>query len=127
VVAPSSLPVASGFQAIAALPDGASVAVVNLGDGYVINAKNAADWNRVPVRGITRTLVSVQDQMVVFAGLTDLAAYGPSGLQWATEHLSWDGLRELVIRDRTVSGDLWDAPGSEWKKFRLNLATGKPV
>jgi hypothetical protein len=59
----------------------------------------------------------------VFDHYTELARFGPDGIIWRSERLSWEGLRDITIEEGRVNGLAWDLDDT-WKPFSVDLVTG---
>jgi hypothetical protein len=55
-----------------------------------------------------------------------LARLGPDGILWHSRRLSWDGIADLRMDDRKVTGRAWK-PNDTWHQFEVDLQTGKSV
>ncbi|NNC03913.1 hypothetical protein HJC10_13795 [Corallococcus exiguus] len=62
--------------------------------------------------------------IVVFAGLTEMVAYGAEGLRWRTKRLSWDGLKIVRVTEHAIIGEYWDMRTGATRTFEVDLATG---
>ena len=49
---------------------------------------------------------------------------GPTGVEWRTRRISWDGFRELHIEGDRLAGEAWSPIENRWMPFVLDLATG---
>jgi hypothetical protein len=63
--------------------------------------------------------------LLVFADYLVLTAWGRNGKLWATERLSWDGLRITEVTADEVRGFGWEAPADREVAFVVDLATGR--
>lgn len=54
---------------------------------------------------------------------TYIFVYDKERLQWYTDRLSWDGIKELEVRGSVITGEAWSAPKSRWMPFQVDLDT----
>lgn len=123
VFAPAPLPVRSE-PSLTAHPDGIRFGVINQGAGYLVSSRNPRSWSEIPVAGIASVTVSNTLPLVIYSGLTDIAAYGTRGLAWHVENLSWDGIQIEAIDGRYLRGFSWHAPSGRWVRFDVDLRSG---
>lgn len=53
-----------------------------------------------------------------------LARMSESGILWESRRLSWDGLREVVVKGGCISGSGWSMPRDTWVAFAVDLGDG---
>lgn len=99
--------------------------LVSSGSGYIVNARNPDEFERVPTFPIVHVLPGPEEGLLVFADFTKACAYDRNGLRWATRSLSWDGLRNLRLQGRQLLGEGWDSPGAAWSEFTVELQSGE--
>jgi hypothetical protein len=108
---------------IFAFPSPDHVCVVSRGAGYVVDAAQPRDWYRIEAFPIYTARSAPSRSLLLFADFTTIAAYGPSGLVWKTERLSWDGLRLTEITDDYAWASAWDT--EKEVSVRIDLRDGK--
>ena len=64
-------------------------------------------------------------EVLVFAGFTQMVAYGPQGLLWVSENLSWDGLNVTEVTQDVIKGTGWDSPADAWVPFVIWVDDGR--
>lgn len=103
-------------------PDWLCVVARNL--AYLVNAHDPEQWE-VPMAGapIMRVLPARDASLLLFAGHTDIEAWGPSGFAWRSARLSLDGLRSLRVEGMLLRGEGWYP--EIWEAFILDLQTGR--
>jgi hypothetical protein len=112
-------------NAIYSCPDTDSLCVVAGGYGYVVNASDPAKWMRVEQQPVVDVRALPEQKLLLFTGFHTITAFGPSGLMWTTDRLSWDGLLISRIDQSTLYGQGWDATADKEAPFEVDLATGK--
>ena len=61
---------------------------------------------------------------LIFGDCTNFIAYGPMGILWRSDRVSWDGVRSVTIRGGELIGEAWAPMGEAWKPFALNVDSG---
>jgi hypothetical protein len=112
-------------NAIYSCPNADSLCVVAGGYGYVVNASDPAQWMRVEQQPVVDVRALPEQKLLLFAGFHTISAFGPAGLLWTTERLSWEGLSISRIDQATLYGQGWDAIADKEAPFEVDLATGK--
>lgn len=49
------------------------------------------------------------------------------GVRWKTHSISWDGIKDVFIRNGEVHANIWDAPNSCFNAARVNLDNGSVI
>ena len=80
-----------GMSGLFATPLPTTLCVVARGQGYWVPVLTPRDFLEVSCIPVKSVFAVPGRSIVVFASYTELAAYGPSGMLWITEQLSWDG------------------------------------
>lgn len=112
-------------NAIYSCPNADSLCVVAGGYGYVVNASDPAQWMRVEQQPVVDVRALPEQKLLLFVGFHTISAFGPAGLLWTTERLSWEGLSISRIDQATLYGQGWDAIADKEAPFEVDLATGK--
>jgi len=112
------------LSAVLSVPDARRICVVSAGDAYVVSADDPEVWEKVESHPITSVRLIPESQLLVFADLTKLTAYGYMGRVWQTSRLSWDGLKILEVTSREIKGMAWDSPNGREVEFVVCLETG---
>jgi len=106
-------------------PDQRRLCVISNGEGYYVNADNPADCETVPLLPVLEVFPVPAVNLLVMHDWTDFAAYGPTGREWRTPRLSWDGLWDVRVEGTVLAGKSWCAPTDEAVEFQIDLTTGK--
>lgn len=99
--------------------------VIAGGTFYLINPENEKPLDVFGV-GFERAFKSDRNQ-IILQNQTDLTVIEKNGEYWTTERISYDGIKELKIKENIVSG-LTYVPTSDddlWLEFTLNLENRK--
>jgi hypothetical protein len=75
----------------------------------------------IDVRSITAT------GLVVFAGYTELAAYGEEGLRWRTKRLTWSNMKLVSVTNEKIVGEYDDLGSDRPRTFEVDVATGRNI
>lgn len=73
---------------------------------------------------ITDLRCSVNHQLLLFAELTEVFAYGVAGFVWKTTGLGLDDVHLTSLTDDTLSGTCWDLRSDDDCSFEIDLKTG---
>ena len=113
-----------GVSDLFATPSPTTLCVVARGQGYWVPVHNPADFVEVRCNPVKSVFAVPGRSIVVFASYTDLTAYGPSGVLWLTDRLSWDGLKITEVTTQHVRGLGWDSPANREVSFVVDVDTG---
>jgi len=105
-------------------PDEQSVCVVASGQAYFVQVYNPQIWEQVQAFPIWDIRVILEKQLLVLADFTVLTAYGPHGIVWVTDRLSWDGIKITDVTSDWIRGLAWDSPQEKNVEFIVDLRTG---
>lgn len=108
-----------------AAPSEDMVFVVAKGQGYLVLVNHPLDYQLVKSYPIKEVFPVPQRRLIVFADFVKLSAYGPSGLEWVTSRLSWDGLKITGITSELIQGLAWDSPLNKEVEFFVDVRTGR--
>lgn len=113
-----------GVSGLYACPRTSWLCVVSRGAGYLVNTSDPREAEQVGLEPILGVLPVPSQNRLVFHDFTRLAALGETGLAWETPSLSWDGLKEVRVQGKQISGVGWDAGRGQWVPFEVALDTG---
>ncbi len=114
-----------GVSGLYATPSPTTLCVVARGQGYWVPVLIPTDFLEVWCNPVKSVFAIPDRSIVVFASYTELAAYGPSGMLWLTDRLSWDGLKITEVTAQHVRGFAWDSPANREVPFIVDAETGK--
>jgi len=97
--------------------------VIAGGNGYVMKPNLTKPVGTFG--GAIKSAILTDQQEVVGSDDTDLTVIDCNGQLWVSERVSWDGIKDLHINKRIVTGSSYDPMGdnNEWIDFTLNLDT----
>lgn len=95
------------------------------GYAYVVDTEAPEKCVQVPLRPVVEVRSLVEHGLLVFAGFHSLVAWGREGLAWATNRLSWEGIRLTGVAGDELRGFGWDLQTDTELEFAVNLRTGK--
>jgi hypothetical protein len=113
-----------GLTGYFATPSPNTLLVVVQGQAYWIPTLQPASYEIVPAVPIRRVLRVPDRDIVLFIDFVRISAYGPDGLLWRTNDLSWDGLQITEANARSIRGLGWDSPGNRHVEFSVDTSTG---
>jgi len=113
-----------GISGIFTTPSPDRLCVVARGEGYFISASTPTTWEPVQATPIIDVRPIRAQGVIVFASYTDLVAYGPAGIKWRTQRLTWDNLKITEVTDSFIKGEFWDILSEAMAGFTVDLATG---
>jgi hypothetical protein len=98
--------------------------VVNKGSGFLVPVADPDGAIELELSPIVGVVASPENDTLVAADFTHLAAFGPDGRRWAAE-VSWDGVELDGVRDGVVHGQGWDAPEGRKADFAVDVRDGR--
>jgi hypothetical protein len=115
-------PSSESLTRVLSFPSRDHLCVVSRGAGYVVRAADPEDWYRVETFPIFDARPVVDRGLLLFSDFTTIAAYGPRGLVWKTERISWDGLRISATNAGYAWARAWN--GNREVSVRVDLRDG---
>ena len=110
-------------NAVVALPDGETFAVVSHGSVYRAWVEAPARWEKISPGGVHDPVIAPDLELVAFADHNTLIAYGVNGLAWESERLVLDDLRPLRLEGEMLWMEGFD--GNEIVPFTVDLRSGR--
>ena len=95
------------------------------GYAYVVNTLAPDQATLLEMRPVVEILPLPDSNLLVFAGLHNIAAWGAEGLAWQSARLSWEGLRITGVESGTLRGLGWDLHSDRELEFAIDLASGR--
>jgi hypothetical protein len=114
-----------GISGLFATPSPTTLCVVAGGQGYWVPVLTPTDFLEIRCNPVKSVFAVPGRNIVVFASYTELTAYGPSGILWLADRLSWDGLTITEVTTRHVRGLGWDSPANCEVPFVVDVDTGE--
>lgn len=115
----------TNFNQVYEIENQTNLIVIAGGTLYLMNPENEKPLDVFGV-GFERAFKSDRNQ-IILQNQTDLTIIEKNGEYWTTERISYDGIKELKIKEKIVSG-LTYFPTSDddlWLEFTLNLENRK--
>lgn len=103
--------------------DPCSLLVVCNGTGYVVDVRNPEQYQVLPISPVLEVLCATNAELLIMANYTDLLAWGRGGLQWRTDRVSYDGIRNLNLSVDVIRGLAWSPVDGDFP-FALDLLSG---
>ena len=110
---------------VSACPDPHHLLAIAGGYGYLIDTRDPATCDFLPLRPIVSALPAPGEGLLLLAGFHEVLALGAGGVRWQTARLSWEGVTLREIADGALVGDGWDMFTDREVPFRVDLLTGK--
>jgi hypothetical protein len=106
-------------------PDPDRLCVVAGGYGYIMIVRDPELYERVIAQPVVSVHPALEAGLLLFADFTNISAYGPEGIVWRTERLTWEGVRVTDVSATAVHGYAWDMPRDKEVEFTVDLKTGQ--
>jgi hypothetical protein len=94
------------------------------GYAYIIDTTRPDHSTHIPLKPVAAIERAPTQNILLFAGFHSIIAWGPQGLAWQTERLSWEGIRITGIEGNTLSGTGWNLLTDREVPFTVDLLTG---
>jgi hypothetical protein len=107
-------------------PNGNDVIVVAGGAASVIDLENrsARDWLGGDIEEV---ITPPSLGSIILRGFTDFTAVKADNSGWRSPRISWDGFRNIDVRDTELFGEAYTPVQDAWVPFTLDLLTGRCV
>ena len=109
---------------VASCPDRGAICVVSSGMAMIVPVTSPVDQQVIDIHPVMGAYSLVNSKLLVFIGFDRIIALGPTGIEWKTRRLSWDGLRISKVTQTTIHGFAWDSPNNGEVEFTVDLQTG---
>ncbi|MGY4514630.1 hypothetical protein ACVWWW_000198 [Lysobacter sp. HA18] len=108
---------------VATHPNGREVVVIAGGECYVVDPETQEFTSGVGGH-VERCLPIPEGNALLLSSGLALSRLGPSGIEWRSRRLAWDGFQNFGVTSAHATGEAWHFDGS-WHPFQVELATGK--
>jgi hypothetical protein len=108
-------------------PDPDRLCVVAAGYAYIMIVRDPELYERVIAQPVVSVHPAREARLLLFVDFTNISAYGPEGIVWRTERLTWEGLRIADVSATALHGYGWDMPKDKEVEFTVDLRTGQHV
>ncbi len=95
------------------------------GYAYLIDTANPQHSTHLPLKPVVSVHPIADHALLLFAGFHTLIAWGPDGLAWQTQRLSWEGIRITQIEGHHLHGIGWNLMTDRDVPFKVDLQTGQ--
>jgi len=104
-------------------PNGVHVIVVAQGEACIVDPERRAVIDRMA--GDIDQVFSIPSlESVVFQRAADFIAIKADRFGWQSPRISWDGFRNIEVRETELQGEAYTPGGDLWVPFKLDLLTG---
>lgn len=111
------------FNFVAMHPNGREVVVIAGGECYLIDPATQKFTSGVGDYIEACFPIPESGALLLSSGLS-FSRLGPSGFEWSTCRLAWDGFQKIRVTSTQATGEALHFDGS-WHSFRVDLANGK--
>ena len=94
------------------------------GDANIVDPENR-DIRQHIAGQVNQTIIVPSLATVGFPTLTDFVAVKADNLGWRSERISWDGFRNITVRENDLFGEAYTPIEDAWMPFKLDLLTGR--
>lgn len=104
-------------------PDTERVLVIAKGMGYEMNPEIQRPINTF---GISISFaLELENGNILTSDDIGIEIYNGNGLEWQSPRISWDGIKDLTLKDNILTGISLDPMNDldEWSEFSINLVT----
>jgi hypothetical protein len=108
-----------------ACPNTKEMCAVAGGYAYVIDTTQPERSTHIPLKPVAEVRVLAPQQLLLFVGFHSILAWGPDGLAWKTQRLSWEGVRVTEVVDDVLHGVGWNLMTDRDVPFTVDLRTGQ--
>lgn len=105
-------------------PNEAYVIVVAQGEACIVDPERRVILDYV-ARDTNQVFPVPSRRLVVFQRSTDFIAIGADNSGWLSPRISWDGFRNVEVREADLAGEAYSPVSDAWVPFQLNLLTGR--
>lgn len=95
------------------------------GYAYLIDTANPQHSTHLALKPVVSVHPIVDHALLLFAGFHTLIAWGPDGLAWQTQRLSWEGIRITQMEGNHLHGIGWNLMTDRDVPFTVDLQTGQ--
>jgi hypothetical protein len=101
------------------------IGVVISGQGYWVNYHYPDKFFCIKSHPICSMLISKERNEAYFISFTEITSFGENGLNWVSERLSYDGIKNVSVESGFIQGLAWDASSGNDVIFNLSITDGK--
>jgi hypothetical protein len=113
----------TSFDDVYYFVESGTAVVISHGAGYLVDVDRAILIDSFG--GAASLAVEVREfELLVLVSSTNLIGVNGSGVLWKSKRIAWDGIRNLEIEGRFITGEAWSFE-DVWIPFRLDAATGE--
>ena len=97
------------------------------GQTYVVDLLEPDKSVILPVADIVGTAGGPPESVLVLISFANLVGVLDDGSWWRSPRLASDGIRNVQIHDKTITGEGWQAHSNAWAPFSIDCRTGNPT
>jgi len=105
-------------------PNKTHIIVVARGEACIVDPERRAVLDRVSF-DVNQVIPVPSLRSVIFQGSTDFVAIRADNSGWISPRISWDGFRNVDIREAELFGEAFSSISEAWAPFKLDLLTGR--
>ena len=115
----------NAVNGIWSLPHPDFALIISAGTGYVINVHHPAQCTEVSILPIMGVISSRESAVVLVWDYVRFICLDTDGLRWTSPRVSWDGIKEVSVRDGLVHALVWHAPENKHVQTRIDIQSGR--
>ncbi len=102
-------------------PESNRLVVIAKGQGYIMTPDQQTPLDTFGVN--IKDAIKTEDNKIVFVDDVYVTLIDDKGVVWQSERISWDGIKDLNLKDNILTGLSYDPMDSitEWIPFSINL------
>lgn len=115
----------SSLDQVLSHPDRRHVVVIAGGTAYVVDAESHRLVTHFGA-DIEQVVPAPANGLVLLGNGLWFEALGSTGTAWRSRRVSWDGLRDVSLKEGVVRGEAYapEGPDGRWYPFEVDVATG---
>lgn len=106
-------------------PNPQELCAVAGGYAYVVDTARPERSTHIALKPVAEVRLLIQQRVLLFVGFHSIVTWGPDGLAWETQRLSWEGIRITEIAGETLHGFGWNLMTDREVAFTVDLRTGQ--
>jgi hypothetical protein len=105
-------------------PNKTHIIVVARGEAHIVDPERRAVIDRLSF-DVHQVIPVPSLGSVIFQGAIDFIAIRADKSGWISPRISWDGFRNIKVRETELFGEAYSSINDIWAPFKLDLLTGR--
>jgi hypothetical protein len=117
----------TGFSLVVDYPDKNRIVVIAKGQGYIMTPDQQTPIDKFGVD--IKEAIKIEDNKIILVDDIHVRLIDDKGIIWQSERISWDGIKDIEVKDNILTGLSYDPMDSinEWIPFSIHLDTKEIV